>query len=377
MNALVVDDQYINRYLLEKLLGSYGFTVITAENGEEGLQILQKNDIDLIISDILLPVMDGFQFCREVKGSDDLKHIPFVFYTAAYTEKKDHDFAISLGADRFIIKPTDPLDFITVIRELIVDISIIPETQEEIALLSDADYLTLHNNRLFHQLEKKLTELEELNRALRRSEERYRSLFECANDIILLHEIASDDKPGIIHEANGTACTRLGYRREELLTMNIQDIDSPGTKERYPELIGSLLDKYSLTFEGELVQLSGMIIPVEVNAHHYMENGVKMCLSICRDISERKKNEAKLARLVMRINENLHQMAVMSDKIRNPLAVILTACEQCEVSEANPRVLHAVDDIDDLIKEIDSGWVESEKVRSYLFKNYGIEIDKN
>ena len=79
----------------------------------------------------------------------------------------------------------------------------------------------------------------------------------------------------------------------------------------------------------------------------------------------------------MRINENLHEMAVMNDKIRNPLAVILTACEMCEVSAANPRVLHAVDEIDDLIKEIDSGWVESEKVRSYLFKNYHMEIDKN
>lgn len=377
MNALIVDDQFINRYLLEKLLGSYGFTVISAENGEEALGLLRANEIDLIISDILLPVMDGFQFCREVKGSDELKNIPFVFYTAAYTEKKDHDFALSLGADRFIVKPTDPLEFISIIRELIADIKTLPETHEEVAQLSDADYLSLHNNRLFHQLEKKLSELEELNRALRRSEERYRNLFECANDIIILYEVTSNEKPGLIREANGVACKRLGYSHDDLLTMSITDFESPAMREAHSEarLLQEGADR--LTFEWEMVTKFGSIIPVEINAHYYHENGMKMCLSIIRDISERKKDEAELARLVMRINENLHQMAVMSDKVRNPLSVILCSCEQCEVAASNPQVIQAVDEIDNLIKEVDSGWVESDKVRSFLLKNYGINIDNN
>lgn len=377
MNVLIVDDQYINRYLLEKLLGSYGFTVISAENGEEALEKLNEEEVDLIIADILLPVMDGFQFCREVKGSDELKHIPFVFYTAAYTEKKDHDFALSLGADRFIVKPTDPLEFISIIRELIADIKAIPDTHEAASQLSDAEYLTLHNNRLFHQLEKKLGELEDLNRALRRSEERYRNLFDCANDIIILHEMTSTERPGFIREVNGVACRQLGYSREDLLTMRIPDIDSPQMEERYPELIASLLEKGNHTFDGELVTRSGLKIPVEISARTYMDDGVRMCLSIFRDISERKKNEAELTRLVVRINENLHQMAVMSDKIRNPLAIILSACEQCQVSTSNPHVINAVNDVDQLIKEIDTGWVESDKVRNFLLKNYGIYTDNN
>lgn len=88
MNVLIVDDQYINRYLLEKLLDGYGYSVLSTEDGTQALETLRTEPVDLIISDILLPKMDGFQLCREVKKDPKLSKIPFVFYTAAYTEQK-------------------------------------------------------------------------------------------------------------------------------------------------------------------------------------------------------------------------------------------------------------------------------------------------
>ena len=171
MNVLIVDDQYINRYLLEKLLDGYGYSVLSTEDGTQALEKLRTEPVDLIISDILLPKMDGFQLCREVKKDPKLARIPFVFYTAAYTEQKDREFAESLGADRFIVKPTDPAEFITIIRDLIHDI---PEEQTgpKTIILGENEYLSEHNKRLIHQLEKKLTELESLNKALRISEKR-------------------------------------------------------------------------------------------------------------------------------------------------------------------------------------------------------------
>lgn len=147
MNVLIVDDQYVNRYLLEKLLIGNGFSVFSAEDGLEALEIARHTSLDLIISDILLPKMDGFQFCRELKSDPDLKKIPFIFYTAAYTEKKDQDFAESLGADRFVVKPVDPADFITIIRGVLSDLPF-PDTIKEPAI-SDSDYLSEYNRRLF------------------------------------------------------------------------------------------------------------------------------------------------------------------------------------------------------------------------------------
>ena len=88
MRILSVDDKTENLYLMESMLCGYGYEVVAAHNGIEALQKLEDQQFDMIISDILMPKMDGFQLCREVKKNDKWKQIPFVFYTATYTDKK-------------------------------------------------------------------------------------------------------------------------------------------------------------------------------------------------------------------------------------------------------------------------------------------------
>jgi len=180
MNVLIVDDQYENRYMLTTLLKGNGFAVFEAENGVEAVDMVQNNPLDLIISDILLPRMDGFSFCKEIKGNPEFQKIPFVFYSAAYTDIKDQQFAMSLGADLFIVKPTDPIEFISIIQELLSQIPSheVPDFDKP---LSEMDFLSEHNRRLLSQLEKKLDELQEANNALTLSERRYWDLVEEVN----------------------------------------------------------------------------------------------------------------------------------------------------------------------------------------------------
>ena len=117
--VLVVDDRYDNRYLLETTLKSKGYIVKTAGNGQEALDYLKKNPVHLIITDILMPKMDGFQLCREVHMDPQLKNIPLVFYTASYTSDKDRAFGLALGAERYILKPADTDVFLAEIGEVL------------------------------------------------------------------------------------------------------------------------------------------------------------------------------------------------------------------------------------------------------------------
>ncbi|HCM14419.1 MAG TPA: histidine kinase, partial [Candidatus Cloacimonas sp.] len=89
MRILNVDDQSENLYYLQSLLSGRGYQFLDAKNGREALDILKTEEVDLVISDILMPVMDGFALCREIRKNPKLKHIPFIVYTATYTGDKD------------------------------------------------------------------------------------------------------------------------------------------------------------------------------------------------------------------------------------------------------------------------------------------------
>ncbi len=135
--------------------------MIQAENGEEALTLALGSPPDMVISDILMPKMDGFTFCRKWKQSQTLKNIPFVIYTATYTDAKDREFALSIGAELFIEKPAEPDIFINEINEILDARQKGKISQRDATINDDESYLRLHNERLVQKLEEKISALED------------------------------------------------------------------------------------------------------------------------------------------------------------------------------------------------------------------------
>ena len=111
MKALIVEDDPASRKLLRLYVEMLKCEVIEAANGQEGFEMAVAHKPDLIISDAKMPVMDGFQFLREIKGDENLRSIPFIFYSGFYTGDKEYELALSLGAKAVIIKPKTPAEF--------------------------------------------------------------------------------------------------------------------------------------------------------------------------------------------------------------------------------------------------------------------------
>ncbi len=118
-SILIVDDIKVNLKVLEVLLTRNGYNTTSAISGKDALSLLQIKPIDLIISDILMPEMDGFQFCRLCKLDENLHHIPFVFYSSTHTEAKARKLASRVGAQAFIVKPADPAMLLKTINDIL------------------------------------------------------------------------------------------------------------------------------------------------------------------------------------------------------------------------------------------------------------------
>src|SRR5258706_13720153 len=116
---LIVEDVPNVLELLEVTLRFKGYAVITARNGEEALEVIAKQRPVLIITDILMPKMDGYAFVQKLRLNPDTRPLAVVFLSATYVTPEDKEFALSLGAARFMEKPIDTEDFLLTVAELV------------------------------------------------------------------------------------------------------------------------------------------------------------------------------------------------------------------------------------------------------------------
>jgi PAS domain S-box-containing protein len=161
MKILIVDDNPDDRKVLRYIIKAHGHEVIEAGNGQEGLEMAADSKPDLIISDALMPVMDGFQFLRNIKQDADLNLIPFIFYSAVYDGHQDKQLAFSFGADAYIVKPMEPEYLWKQVEKIIERIG---EDKVKNTVVSpiekDLEYLKRYGQIVATKLEEKVVELE-------------------------------------------------------------------------------------------------------------------------------------------------------------------------------------------------------------------------
>jgi PAS domain S-box-containing protein len=263
MNILIVEDDENSRIYLERALKSQNYTVESVANGALALEKAIQAPPDIIISDILMPVMDGFDLCRKVKADKRLHRIPFIFYTATFTDEKDRQLAVSLGASRFIVKPVEMEDFFKTIEEVIEEYKekklIVPEQTADKEKIEE-----MYSQAIARKLEKKVEELKESERSLREKNQWLVAVIESIGDAVI-----ATDPEGKIRLMNPIAEALTGWKQEDALGKTLAgvfNIISEGGKLIEDPVKKAIREDvfYGLADHTVLITKEGMKIPIDI-----------------------------------------------------------------------------------------------------------------
>jgi PAS domain S-box-containing protein len=312
---LIVDDKEENIYYLQALLTGSGFTVNSARHGAEALVKARLAPPDLIVSDLLMPVMDGYTLLRLWKADARLRAIPFIVYTATYTEPEDERLALSLGADAFILKPAEPEDFMARIREVQTNAAARIPTPAKYSTGDEKELLKVYSETLIRKLEEKTLQLEESNRALQRditerkkAEENLRLLnsavVQTKESILVTDAQLELPGPKIIF-VNPAFTQMTGYTAEEVIGKTPRILQGPRTDKAVLHRLRQNL-KNGEVFKGEAINYrkdgTEYIQEWQITPLHDAGGNITHYVAIQRDITERKQAEALLFASQQRLN---------------------------------------------------------------------------
>ncbi|MBF0156050.1 MAG: PAS domain S-box protein [Magnetococcales bacterium] len=288
---LVVDDRPGNLVAMRRLLGSAAATVIEAESGSTALEILMETDFALILLDVDMPEMDGYEVAEMVRGVKRLAHIPIIFLTAAYKDRHHQLRGYQSGAVDYIEKPLD----------------------ERVLLSKVQVFLELHKMR---------QEQEQTLLRLGRSEAKFRTMVDNVGV-----GIVQANRSGIITEANPTFCTMLGYTPDELRGRTIAEISHPDDVERNLTLLQKLItgDIDSFNIEKRYHKKDGSIVwgNLTVTLIPETTDGEVFFLAAVEDITQRIQTELKLRQLSLAVEQS-------------PVSIVITDREG-NIQYVNPR----------------------------------------
>lgn len=315
--VLVVDDKEENLYYLRVLLSAHGYIVDCARQGAEALSMARAIPPDLIVSDLIMPVMDGFSLLRHWKEDETLRHAPFIVYAATYMDPGDEQLAINLGADAFILKPAEPDDLLARIREVQATAPALPSRH----FGDDNALLQVSGDSLIRKLEENAAWLQEANRALEESnraleldiaerkvtEERLRLLNSAvmqARESIMITD-ANLDLPGPTTVFVNPAFTLMtGYTAEEAIGKTPRILQGPNTDRPLMKRLHNTLERGGV-FEGETVNYRKDGSPYNQEWHiapiRNDSGEITHYVAIQRDVTARKEAEEQVRESTTRL----------------------------------------------------------------------------
>jgi CheY-like chemotaxis protein len=158
LRVLITDDNPTNRKLLRVVLEAENHVVLEADNGISALQLLEQERVDAVISDILMPEMDGYRLCYEIRKSVKLRALPFIVYSASYKSPSDEKLAMQFGVDKFLRKPASSDEIVKTLHEVLASTGL--RAADEIQIPDEAEAMREYNQVLVRKLE----ELRETNK---------------------------------------------------------------------------------------------------------------------------------------------------------------------------------------------------------------------
>ena len=276
---LVVDDQPQNIELLEAYLVPQGYEIVKAANGEEALEKLSGNQIDLILLDVMMPGMDGFEVTRRVRQDNTHRLLPIILVTAL-RETEDRVKGIEAGCDDFISKPVDKMELLARVR----------------SLLKVKAYNDLMSNYR-KELESEVTRRTE---ELKHAYERYFDLYDLAPmGYFTLSEA------GLILEANLTAATLLGLARCALVKQPLTRFILPADQDIYYRHRKQLFETGEpQACELQMVKTDGTAFWAHLAATAAQDaDGAPVCRVVISDITERKRAEEAVKKSEIKYRE--------------------------------------------------------------------------
>ncbi len=303
IKILAIDDNQDNLITIRALAGEAfpDARILTALNGLSGIEIASKEDPDVILLDIVMPEMDGFEVCRRLKEDKKLSNIPIVFVTAIKDDKSSRIKALEYGAEAFLAKPIDESELIAQIRAM-VKIKNANDSREDenIRLAELVKERTLELNKTHTATLNLLEDLKFENearikteKALRESEELYRSVINASPD-----NITFTDLQGNIIMISPKGLELVGYKNlEEVKNKKLDDFLISGDRERAHR---NLEDMFKGIFNGPeeygIIKADGTVVDTEINAEFVKDSSGNPSgfVFAIRDITERKRAQNDL-----------------------------------------------------------------------------------
>ena len=270
---LIVDDNPANLAVAVDHLEDHGYDVAVAQGGEEALQRAEFVQPDLILLDVMMPGMDGFETCRRLKANGVTQPIPVIFMTAL-ADIHDKVAAFAAGGVDYVSKPFQ-------IEELLARV------ETHLALRATQQRLAAQNAALEEEIEaRRGAEV-----ALQASEVRYRRLFETANDGIVL----LDFETGHVTDANPAIVTMLGHDHAQLLGRKLWELEPFKDVPSCRTILSELQDRDNVQSDHWVLTTGdGTSIDIEMVSNLYQADRTRIVQCNIRNITDRKEAEARI-----------------------------------------------------------------------------------